>query len=147
MNYRFSQEAPFPAAIEDVKCVARWIRANSDRFGVDGKRVGAMVGSAGGHLVVLLSVTGRSADFDTGPHLKFLSAVQAAVALSPQPAPRRGGLVNSFLGGPRSEELELSRRASLLSYASKNAVPMLLIHGTKDDITPFSQSRVLHEAQ
>ena len=41
ISYRFSGEAPFPAAVEDAKCAVRWLRANAARFHVDPDHIAA----------------------------------------------------------------------------------------------------------
>ncbi|GAH80347.1 unnamed protein product, partial [marine sediment metagenome] len=78
-NYRLSDEAPFPAAIADVKCAVRWLRAHADELGVDGSRVGSMGISAGGYLVCFLGVTDHDPDLDEGPYQDQSSRVQAVV--------------------------------------------------------------------
>ena len=40
VEYRFVQEAPLPACIEDVKCAVRWLKAHADKRAVDGCRNG-----------------------------------------------------------------------------------------------------------
>src|SRR5580700_3664307 len=54
---------PFPAQLEDVKCAVRWLRANAGKYHVDPKRIGATGESAGGHLSLLLAVTGSTNQF------------------------------------------------------------------------------------
>ena len=57
VSYRFSREAPFPAAIQDVKAAIRWLRARAATYNIDPKR-GAIWGqSAGGHLAALAGVS------------------------------------------------------------------------------------------
>jgi acetyl esterase/lipase len=63
IDYRLSQEALFPAQIEDCKAAIRWLRANAARYNLNPDRVGAWGESAGGYLVALLkrsSSAGRS---------------------------------------------------------------------------------------
>jgi acetyl esterase/lipase len=58
INYRLAPEYIFPAQIEDVRCAVRHLRANAARYGLDPDRIGAIGGSAGGHLVALLGTSG-----------------------------------------------------------------------------------------
>jgi acetyl esterase/lipase len=53
VEYRLSGEAPFPAAIQDVKAAIRWLRANAAKFGIDKQRAVIWGGSAGGQLAAL----------------------------------------------------------------------------------------------
>ena len=53
LEYRLSAEAPFPAAIQDVKSAIRWLRAHSNEYGIDPKHFVIWGGSAGGQLAAL----------------------------------------------------------------------------------------------
>src|SRR4051812_39623922 len=64
VEYRFSNEAIFPAQIEDCKAAIRWLRAHAKEYGYRGDKVAAWGASAGGHLVALLAVTGQVKEFD-----------------------------------------------------------------------------------
>ncbi len=57
INYRFSQQALFPAQIEDCKAAIRWLRANATKYNLDAGHIGVWGASAGGHLVALLGTT------------------------------------------------------------------------------------------
>lgn len=39
IDYRISDEAPFPAAVEDAKCAVRWMRATAAKLRVDADRI------------------------------------------------------------------------------------------------------------
>ncbi len=60
LNYRLSQEAKFPAQIEDCKAAIRFLRANAKKYNLDPDHFGVWGASAGGHLVALLGTTGSS---------------------------------------------------------------------------------------
>jgi len=53
INYRLGGEAPFPAAIQDVKAAIRWLRAHSGEYGIDKDKFLVWGASAGGHLAAL----------------------------------------------------------------------------------------------
>lgn len=53
-------EHAFPANVVDLKQCLVWIRANAARYGGDGAFVVASGGSAGGHLALLLALTGEA---------------------------------------------------------------------------------------
>ena len=50
VTYRFAPAARAPAQMDDVQRAVRWLRKNAQEYGVDPERVGAIGGSAGGHL-------------------------------------------------------------------------------------------------
>lgn len=78
VQYRTSNEAVFPAQLEDVKAAIRYLKAHSERYGIDPERFGVMGESAGGHLTVMTALTGGHKEFDKGDYLEYSSAVQAA---------------------------------------------------------------------
>ena len=57
VNYRLAGEASFPAAVQDVKCAIRFLRANADAYGYDASRIAVWGESAGGYLAVMAAVT------------------------------------------------------------------------------------------
>jgi acetyl esterase/lipase len=81
VNYRLSGEARFPRAVNDVKAVIRFVRANAKKYNFDPERVVAWGGSAGGNLAALLGTTGnvKNLDGDNKENLQYSSAVQAVV--------------------------------------------------------------------
>ena len=48
INYRLSQEAKFPAQIQDCKSAVVWLKKNAALYNIDPERVGAWGASAGG---------------------------------------------------------------------------------------------------
>ncbi len=80
INYRLSQEAKFPAQIEDCKAAIRFLRANAKKYNLDPDHFGVWGASAGGHLVALLGTTGGVKELEgDGPNKEESSAVQAVV--------------------------------------------------------------------
>ena len=55
IEYRLGHEAAFPAGIHDCNAAVRFLRANAQRYHLDPDRIGAVGGSAGGHLVGLMA--------------------------------------------------------------------------------------------
>lgn len=148
-NYRLSGEAPFPAAVEDVKCAVRWLRAHAAEYNVDPKRIGGYGNSAGAHLVAMLGLTASGAGLDgDGPYQDQSSLLQAVVA-SATPTDfttwDKGyrsweTAVLPFLAGPEETFMERARKASPMTYARGDAPPFLIIHGTADRTVPFDQA-------
>lgn len=162
LDYRLSQDAIFPAQIEDCKAAIRWLRANAQKYGIDGKRIGVWGGSAGGHLVSLLGVTGQTREFDVGDNLDQSSQVQAVCdffgptdfsRMDSQSLPEatlkhRGPDCPEALliGGAIEDNPEKARRVSPVTYVSSNAAPFLIVHGEKDPVVPPGQGTVMSEA-
>ncbi len=158
IDYRMSHEAIFPAQIHDVKAAIRWLRAHADEYNIDPQRIGLWGGSAGGHLVSLAAATGDLEALEGACGWAGHSTRVAAVAavnpaidmLVPQAewewAYEPDSAVERLFGGTVHTREELVRSANPLTYLSPDAPPMLLIHGTTDDIVPFQQSVMLYEA-
>lgn len=159
INYRLSSHAVFPAQIEDCKAAIRWLRAHASDYGYDPNRIAAWGSSAGGHLVAMLGVTGDVKEFDTGENLNVSSRVQAVVnyygpsdllsmdaqstAISRMKHDAPDSPESRLLGGTLQENKEKARRASPITYVSKDDPPMLLVHGDADPLVPLAQSETL----
>jgi acetyl esterase/lipase len=156
INYRLSSHAVFPAQIEDCKAAIRWLRAHAKEHGYDASRIAAWGSSAGGHLVAMLGVTGEVKEFDTGENLHESSRVQAVVDYfgptellmmgkqSKVTGPVDHDAPNSpearLIGGSLQENEAKARRASPITYVSKDDAPMLIVHGDADLVVPLAQS-------
>ncbi|WP_229425058.1 alpha/beta hydrolase [Massilia sp. Se16.2.3] len=79
VSYRLSGEAPYPAAIVDVKAALRWVRTNAAQYGIDPGRIAVGGGSAGGQIASLVGVTDGIARFDAAAPGAVSSAAQAIV--------------------------------------------------------------------
>lgn len=160
VEYRFSNEAVFPAQIEDCKAAIRWLRAHAKEYGYRPEKVAVWGASAGGHLTALLAVTGRVKDFDVGANLDQSSAIQCAVDLfgpADFPAYDPGlptamvqrenpdSVIAKLFGGVVSQKMELAKRASPVTWVTKDAAPMLILQGTKDPLVPADQSQRLYD--
>ncbi|HEX4084318.1 MAG TPA: alpha/beta hydrolase [Chthoniobacteraceae bacterium] len=158
IEYRFSQDAPFPAQIEDCKAAIRWLRANAAKYDIDPTRIAAWGASAGGHLVALLGVTGTDTQFDTAANPGESSAVQCVVDyFGPTDFLHYGNVpeakldapasaIEQLLGGPVSTHQALARSASPVYFVSKTAAPFLIFQGDHDPLVPMQQSEELAAA-
>ncbi len=150
MNYRFSQQATFPAQIHDCKAAVRWLRANAKKYGLDAEHIGAWGASAGGHLAALLGTTGGVKDLEgPGGNADQSSRVQAAVDwYGPTDFLTAGAkdTRSNLLGGDPQQNQEKARKASPTTYVSKDAAPFLIMHGDEDKTVPISQSETFAAA-
>ena len=152
INYRLSQHAVFPAQIEDCKAAIRWLRANAAKYHLDADHIGVWGSSAGGHLVAMLGTTGNVKELEgQGGNLDQSSRVQCVVdwfgpadmLTMGRQADKPGTPVAQLIGGPVQENKEKARKASPLTYVSKDSAPFLIMHGDKDNVVPPGQSDVL----
>jgi acetyl esterase/lipase len=160
IGYRLSDKATFPAQVFDCKAAVRWLRANADTYGYSADRIGVAGTSAGGHLALMLGVTGGVQELEgkVGGHLDQSSKVQAVVdyfgpadfVLRSERQPSRTDLPDSpvrlLLGGPVSEKLDLAKQASPALQVTAGDAPLLIIHGDEDQVVHLAQSKRIAEA-
>jgi acetyl esterase/lipase len=153
LSYRLCPKHPFPAQVQDVKAAVRFLRANSDKYGLDPKRIGAMGFSAGAHLSMMLGTMDKEDGLDdVGEYTDQSSKVQAVVAFFgptdftlPYPDVTKP-LIKDFLNGDPAEIPHIAKRASPITYVTPGDAAMLLYQGTKDPLVPHEQAIAMTEA-
>lgn len=154
IGYRLSDKAKFPAQVHDCKAAVRWLRAHADQYGYNADRVAAVGTSAGGHLALMLGVTGGQEELEgkVGRHPDQSSQVQAIVdyygpsdfVLRSQNQPNKtekpGSPVYELLGVAASKDQKLAKRASPAFHVSPDDPPLFIIHGEKDATVRLDQS-------
>ena len=159
IQVRTSSEGVFPAPLEDAKCAVRFLRAKAKEYHLDADHIGVWGESSGGHLASLVGLTAGVKELEgEGGWPEFSSQVQAVCAMCPAVDflapnwPERhntgpDGPAFKLLGGdPRTDKAELARRASPLTYVTKDSPPFFIVHGDKDTTVPFSQGELLLKA-
>ena len=148
VSYRLSGVAPFPAALEDVKCAVRWIRKNAEEYMINPDRIAVIGGSAGGHLAMMLAYTNDDEYTQECPD-SISSRVNAIVNIYgpvdlTTPYARERDESSHFLGQTYKENPEIYKAASPRTYISSDDPPTLTFHGTIDSLVPVSQADSLH---
>lgn len=83
IEYRLGYEAKFPAGIQDCNAAVRFLRANAAKYGIDPQRIGAVGGSAGGHLVGLMATGWKEQALQgNGGHADQSSRLKAAIVMA-----------------------------------------------------------------
>jgi len=157
-NYRLSGTAPWPAQLHDCKAAVRWLKANARKYHIDPAKIAVAGHSAGGHLVSMLGLTGNRAEFEgTSGSLGYDSSVACVVDLAgpsnmlafatdPHAAGPPPGALAKLFAGSGARWQQIAREASPLTYAAGQAPPFLIVHGTADNLVPFSQAETLAAA-
>ena len=151
IDYRLSQEARFPAQIEDCKTAVRFLRAHTKIFHVDPVRIAAWGESAGGHLVELMAFT-TDEEFTDSNYIGISSCIQAVIPwYAPTDLREKEGEEKRIFDKLFAYEDEAERRkiremASPIVYATRNNPPTLLMHGDIDRLVSFDNSKRLYEA-
>jgi acetyl esterase/lipase len=158
IEYRFTQEAYWPAQLHDCKAAVRFLRANFDKYGIDRENIGVWGTSAGGHLAAMLGLTGTRKDLEgrLGDSAES-SAVQAVVDCY-GPTDLQKLVLSRILNDDRrfkgndperalfkdiQSPFDVLRNASPNYFVSPNQPPFLLIHGDEDSTVPLIQSEML----
>lgn len=166
VEYRFSQKAVFPAQIQDCQAAIRWLRAHAKQYQFDTEHLGAIGGSAGGHLSALVGTSGGKKAFPPiGGHEDQSDRVQAVCDIfGPadfttvvQQAAEDKNVKNIFafntpsdpysgLIGTKLDDKAKAEAVSPVHYISMDAPPFLILHGTHDMLVPYAQSVQLEAA-
>jgi acetyl esterase/lipase len=148
-EYRLSGEARWPAQIHDVKAALRWMRANSERLGIDPARIAVSGNSAGGHLVLIAGGTPNLAEFEgEGGNAGVDTSVSAVLSFYPPTefgSPDRLSGAVSMLMGPNPSP-QAVRNASPLTWAARDFPPTVFFHGNTDEIVPVEASLGMYRA-
>ena len=161
VDYRLSTQAVFPAQVHDIKAAIRFLRAKSELFHIDSKRIAIIGSSAGGHLAALVGVTNGNKELEgkVGEHLDQSSDVQCIVSLygasnlqsilsqsTSFGLKMRVPALQLLLGGQPAEKPDLAKLASPVAHLDKSDPPLLLVHGDADPQMPPEQSLELAKA-
>ena len=154
IEYRLADEAAFPAGIHDCTAAVRFLRANADKFQIDPKRIGAVGGSAGGHLVGLMAAGGGNPELQgDGGHRNQSARIEAAIVMAGPMEMLTGSVAensrsgaaksnsNSWLRGTVDEKPDLYRLADAYVQIDKQTCPILFMVGEHDNPARNQPSR------
>jgi acetyl esterase/lipase len=153
VNYRLCKKSDnlatrlkevWPTNLHDCKTAVRFLRKNADQYMVDAEHIGAIGGSAGGHLVAMMALTDSDDGLDpTQPYEKYSCRIQAMVAMyGVHDVIAQAELMGNTLS---ESDVVFCRQASPVAWVTADDPPALILHGTKDALVPVKQSEVLHE--
>ena len=165
-NHRSASDAKYPAQLHDIKAVVRFVRGNAAKYKFDTNFVAVSGFSSGGHLSSLTATTcglkeGKSGSVtvdlvgDLGEYTSFSSCVDGAVLWSPptdiytmNPISMGGSgtMEGAFIGVEREGNKDKWMVASSPYYASDDDPPVIMFHGTSDQIVNIEQSQELYDS-
>jgi acetyl esterase/lipase len=159
LDFRSSNDAPFPADVFDIKAGIRYLRAKGSLYGYRTDRIGIVGASSGGHLAQLVGVTNGEPALEgtEGDYPQQSSGIQAIVSyfgasdlttLLAQSTPTglavREPALKRLLGNAPAQVPELAKLASPIFHVDRNDPPLMLLHGDQDTQMPLNQ---LYEMQ
>lgn len=74
VDYRLAPEHPYPAAVEDVWAVTRWVAAHAGELDADAARIAVAGDSAGGNLAAVVAQLARDAGLELRAQLLWYPA-------------------------------------------------------------------------
>lgn len=137
------EDAPWPRNIEDCKTALRFIREEAARFGIDPRHIAVSGGSAGGHLALCLGLTAEDAALNKGGLYTDQSNAVSCIIDFYGPTVIDEKREPRFAGKTAEETKENVRKGSPVELVAKDSPPILIAHGTKDELCDISHSRNL----
>lgn len=145
-DYRLTPIALAPAAVQDCRCVLRWVAANTKRFNVDTGRIVVSGSSAGGHLALMTGMLPTNVAYDTictGTETPRVAAIVNHYGITD---------VNDLLGGSnrkgyavawigeRSDKEKMASLVSPMTYVRKDLPSVFSVQGDADPTVPYAHS-------
>lgn len=146
-----------PEMIEDVRRSVRFIRMHAAEYGIDPDHIGITSGSSGGHLSLMVGMTGDDGDPAAKDPVERISCrTQAIVSWFPPTDlinwGKPGGYTIIEAVRPKlfqemfGEITDLQKQLESVSpiyFTTPDDPPLLLIHGDSDKTVPLQQSEIL----
>lgn len=146
-NFRQSQNASYPAQVEDVFCALAWVHANQDTYGFDPEQIYVWGGSSGGYLAAMVGTVDtpemylKDCPYEL-PEENWLAGMilfygfydfTEPDSLDAFPEYSILNDLEPYWGAPYEELApELIVEMSPMSWINGDEPPALLIHGTED---------------
>jgi acetyl esterase/lipase len=157
IDLRLSEEAPYPASVQDANHGVRWLKSRAAEWNGDPTRVGVYGSSSGGHVAQLLALRPRDPRYGAIP-LPAAPALDATVAWVATRSPisdtyaryqqaermQRTAMIenNRLYFVPWDTIHEASPQAILERREPVSLVPMLIMQGALDDnVLPAIQEK------
>lgn len=152
IEYRLSQQATAPAAVEDTRCALLYLITHARELNIDVNKIVIMGGSAGGHLALMGGLLGNDHRFDK--NCKDADNVKVAAIIDKYGITDvwdwgYGKILTSksakqWLGDKASDE-SFAKSVSPIYYVSKNSPPVFIVHGNADPTVPYQHSVDLYK--
>lgn len=154
IDYRLAPKSKWPAQIEDCQEAVLFVRSKAAEYGYSPDKVGAIGGSAGAHLSLLLGSTdfGQFSSGSTarsGPNSRVMAVVNlfGPVDMTQDFEKNVANMVSLQVIGKKYEDAKAEQVAfSPITYISKTSAPVFTVQGKADPLVPFQQAVRLETA-
>ena len=152
IEYRLTGQATAPAAVEDTRCALIYLIKNATQLNIDKNKIIIMGGSAGGHLALMGGLLGNDHRFDK--NCPYSGEIKVAAIIDKYGIADvwdwgYGPVITSKSAtrwlGKFSNDQVFAQSVSPIHYITEKSPPVMIIHGDKDPIVPYQQSKDLHE--
>ncbi len=165
-NHRSSSDAKFPAQLHDIKAVVRYLRAHAKELQLDTRFIAISGFSSGGHLASLMGMTNGIPAYSQGA---FNMDLEGTVGGNTEQSSKVDAVVSwsgpidllnmdcagarnmpntpeeAVVGLPVKGNEDAYRLLSATTYANRRSAPVIIFHGTADNVVPFCQSAIFDD--
>lgn len=156
LEYTPSEVAPFPQLIRDAKEGIVFMKKNAEKFNIDTQSVFMMGDSSGGYTALMAGLSDieerKGEDYSVKGIIDFYAPTDFTT-MNLEPSTQNHSEPNSpegFLIGQKDvlSNPELAEKTIIKNYISKDKKypPVLMFHGSNDELVPFGQSCELFSA-
>lgn len=149
-SYRLAPEFHYPNQYNDLINVLKWLKENGSKYGLDTNRCALLGGSAGGHMLMLSGL--RATKEIPGEIVKIKALINYCGVMNVKDqyfydaTVRHSKMTSNFIGGTPEEQDDKYREASPINHVHKQAPPVWMAHGEKDNVVPIGQSEKMAAA-
>ena len=161
VQYRGSDAASFPAQLLDVKAAVRFMKLEGKKYGLNTENIFIMGDSSGGHTALMAGLTAGINIFEEDIYNEVSSDVKGIIDFyGPTDISKMNDELSSqdhigadspegYLIGRKNvaENPQLVQPTVVMNYitADRDIPPLLIFHGTNDELVPFGQSCMLYD--
>ncbi len=165
INYRLSDEAQFPAAVQDAFQAIAYLRKNAKALDLNQNQIGVYGESAGANIAALAGTAygeplfkqGLATSIDIKPfaviaHYPPVDFLKIDTMLKEQGCPGSAthdsadSFESKYIGGPLPSLPEKVAQANPATYASRQATPFFIQNGSHDCAVGSGQAKLLVKA-
>lgn len=162
LEYRGSEEAGFPAIVVDAKAGITYMKKHSEEYNVDADKIFVMGDSSGGYTALMAGLTNgvesledefsRNNDYSVRGIIDFYGPTDITT-MNDEPSTQDHRTADSPEGcligcQPVLERRDLSEPTIIKNYVAdgRKLPPVIMFHGSNDELVPFGQSCQLYTA-